>query len=381
MVFNFTAHLYCFSIFCGTLAVWLAKKNKLICNILSIFLLAVCIGGYQAYMCYCAMLLMLVLIMRCMQADYDWKCILKFSLKFLLILMLGYCAYMGILKGCLHHYEMNLTTYQGIDKIGQLDVRAFPETLKKIYINVFALFEVDYCKIAVTGLVKKCIVVLNICVLIMSVLYLLKNNCGVLKKIEFCVFLALLPIAMDAIEIMVPDGWIYTIMVFGMIGIFYLPIMMANEMVSEKVSIRKLFTGIVMCVIFLVSINYCYILNVNYTSLHYYLEVTENYYTILYSRIISTEDYSTDKEIVFVGSDFQNCPRPAYNIGDLAYTSFNVNVWSKVQVTNLYVGDTFREISEDEKSKYHSLIDNMSVYPNENSITAVDDVVLVKICE
>lgn len=112
------------------------------------------------------------------------------------------------------------------------------------------------------------------------------------------------------------------------------------------------------------SLNYSYIANANYTALNYNLQQAENYYVTFYNQVISTEGYTNDKEIVLEGGErFQNYPRiNKWGIEEIKYeaTGLDVNVYSKVRFLELYVGEDFRNITDDESQKYIDVIGELT---------------------
>lgn len=267
--------------------------------------------------------------------------------------------------------------------MGKIDIAKLPNILKTIYKNIGYVTQGDYLSVSITGVVQRCILVLYFLVISYLILWIIKEK-NALKTIELLFILLILPIALDAIELLAPESTKYSLQGLSMVGIFYLPIIMLERISLKRNWIKLCTVAITNGIIMMVTLNYCYTTNVNYTALHYKLELAENYYIVLYSQIVSTDGYTPEKEIVFVGGNrFQNVPKNQWNIGTLEYsgTGFDVNVYSKVKIMELYVGETFRNVTDEELNEYSEIIAQMDVYPCNQSIRVVDELVLVKIAE
>lgn len=109
-------------------------------------------------------------------------------------------------------------------------------------------------------------------------------------------------------------------------------------------------------------------------------ERTQNFFSILYSRILSQPGYESNMDIVFAGENFEELPTlKSYEIGELRYggNSFHINSYSRDAVMEIYFGKRYREITEEEKEIYSGLLDQMKAYPDYSSIRIVNNGMLI----
>lgn len=380
MFFPHTVHYYFFGLFLGVAGVYLAQQNRWYC-IFSVVLFALSLGIYQAYYPFIAVMFVLALIQKTLDLEVDWKYVIRDAFIYLLFLILGYLLYRVLNQYFLSVYETVLNDYQGISSMGQLNLRDLPHLIKETYKNYFFLYQMDYCSISATHVIRFCIAIIFALVFLFVVLDWKKRT--FLKNIELCVLLCILPVASNSIIIMVPNGDIYTLMVLGLIALFYLPILMAQNL---KTSIKSQLALILLtCIItLLASTNYAYQSNGNYRSLYYQNRMTENYYSILFSRIKSCEGYQEDMEIVLLGSNIDDSSfsdswhKYVFRYGGKdSHVMNTINAYSRADFMRRYFGYTVRDATESENREYAPYFIENETYPNSGSIKIIDNIVLV----
>ena len=92
MFFLFTVHYFALALLCIVAAAYLLKQSSLISFIGAAVLGACSLGIYQAYFPYFAVILLLALLIRCLDAQSNLKCIFLHALRCLAALILSYLA-------------------------------------------------------------------------------------------------------------------------------------------------------------------------------------------------------------------------------------------------------------------------------------------------
>ncbi|WP_027703158.1 glucosyltransferase domain-containing protein [Metaclostridioides mangenotii] len=398
MIFSYTIGYYAIAIFFVAFGIFMIKDFKFIGFILGVLLFSFSLGIYQAYYPLCASIFLLLLIKMCLDSETTGKQIVLTGIKFLLSLAIGYLLYKLFLEYHLHANNVGLSSYKGVDQMGKVDISLLPMQIVVILKSVLKLTFKDYLSISGTKIVQHSFLVMYIinCIAIILHIKNQKFNKGLaFKLLLMAIFILLLPIAMNFIVVMVPNGYVYTIMQMGFVCLFYLTIILVDhvcgdELLDNKINIPKkfqlnkvvLFSTIT--VILIATLNYSWQTNGNYRSLYYANRQLENYYQTLFTRIKSTENYNQDMDIYFVGEDIDD--RTFRNF-KWEYTPFQyggnsspLNTYSRSATIANYLGYSFIKIEKDseEYEKHKNDILEMDLYPNYNSIKIVENKIFVR---
>ena len=139
MMYNYVADGYSIAFFFSTLAALFMTSEKPR-YILSVLLIALSTGIYQAYITVTIMLVLLKLIDKIIYEKTPFKLILKRSLFMLLTGIAGMAVYAVILKVLLGIFSAELLDYQGINSTASLSSFDLPGSLyviKETFINCF----------------------------------------------------------------------------------------------------------------------------------------------------------------------------------------------------------------------------------------------------
>lgn len=381
MFYSYTVQFYFFAILLGTLGVHFAIKKRWY-SIVSPVLFSLSLGIYQAYYPFVAALLVLALIQETLNDDIDWKTVLKDSFLYLFLLLLGYFLYMGLNQLVLNLYQVTLEGYQGISSMGQLTIRELITQVKKSYLDYGLLFTNGYHGISLTAVIKIALIA-NFGFVLLFVILEWKGR-ALLKNLELCVLLLLLPLAANAIVIMVPYGFLHVLMLYGLLSLFYLPLLMAQNLKLSALY-RKIAILFVCLTTILSSLSYTYQNNGNYRSMYYKNRKMENYYAMLLGQARAVEGFHEDMEIVLTNHQFpDNSLNDNLNQRILRYDVVNPSLQFALEAESWhtfiyqYFGYITRDATTEELSKYASIIDEMDRYPNSGSIRIIDDKVFVK---
>ena len=145
LFFTFTAPYYGLAIFLSVLAVAVYKKKYGV--IVSAACIACSMGIYQAYLPLVITLFILLLLVECIRNQWKISNTIINGIKALIPIILGLIAYFGILKFFLYYYQIELDKYQGIDSMGQFELKTLPGLIKKCFRNTLFLFKEEYCSI------------------------------------------------------------------------------------------------------------------------------------------------------------------------------------------------------------------------------------------
>lgn len=390
MVFRYTAPYYGLSLLLSVLAAWVIDKHK--CGVLiSALLTALSMGIYQAYVPFTIGLLVLILLRDSLEENAKLAQLIRRGVVSCISLALGVGLYFVFLKIAAFFYsgtgEAVLDDYQGVSTMGQISLRELPYLIKKAWVSA-ALFPIrDYCELAAIRPLKVLWLVL-VGVILVQVGYIIVRKRTRLLLVAFCGLMGLLfPIAINFITIMVPDGLIYTIMVYSFVLVGCVPLALWECMPAEQEKGRRVFAQAIGILLSGIVLYNGYYANVNYTALYYSNRQVENFVNSLRIQARVLDGYSKDKKWVFVGEvgkftlydmwyevpyygGISNC-----TASELFNTTYSRDNWF-----GLYLGNGTVHASQEEELavKEDARVKRMPCWPEAGSIQVIDDYVVVK---
>ncbi len=394
------AFFFCMMLAC--LAAFLASRYKY-GYIAGIAPLVLSLGGYQAYFGVAVTLLLIVLIFEILQNQTPWKKTLFKGLRFLGMLGVSMALYLIIVR--LTTPETGLTSYMGVDKIGQIPLSELPRLIVAPYILISLFFRFDplgfhYPFIEVIFFACACISAALVA-LWCARTKLYKEP---IKLALLVVLLALFPVGCFIVALMNPSD-IHALMIYSvvMVPIFALNILDAYanqgsykpEKTTHKMIVRakrlsaitNLACWAVTAAISLCVFTYFVFSNEVYLKQFITYETAFAYSTELVTRIRETEDYAADSMIVFVG-------HPRYNpknqqLEDIQLTGAQYDFLSDATVLSgfleYYLNFTqprnFSQTSDLANTAEGAILANMPSYPGAGSIAVIQDKIYVKLSD
>lgn len=384
MIYRYTTIFYGISAVMAVLAVWVLGRFRG-SVFLSAVLVALSMGIYQAYVPLTIALFVLQLIREGLMGEADGKKLVIHGLWDCLALILGLGLYFAGMKISVALCSVDLVDYQGVSTMGSISLSQLPGLVRNAMKAVCLLPLRDYCGVANRALMRIAYLLLGGISLAMVLWIFVKK----IRNLGTCIITGLLLVAfllaVGFVEVMVPDGWIYTLMVYSFTLLACAPLVMLECLPQEEPG--KL-TGICrMAVILLVMLLVCfygYYANVNYTAVYFAGEQIENYLSGVVIRTTMTEGYTTDKQWALIG-DIQD---PLFDspwdeeitYTGLGFTQYLLNQYSRRDWIENYIGydipradaDTVVALAETEEVR------SMPCYPNAGSIRVIEDTVVVK---
>lgn len=381
MFFAFTIHYYMLALLLMVCAAYLLTKRSMLRFAAAVVLIACATGIYQAYLPFLAALLLLRLVYLCLQPEEKPRFIFLTALQYLAALLLSYALYMGLLHMILHMTHTQLSSYQSIDQMGALRLSALPSLIKNAYLHFLLLPLRDYHGFNATEAVR---LALLLC-FGLSASFLLLHRHEKKKTLLLCLFLLLLPLAANAIEVIAPESDLYTRMTLGLISVFYLPLLLAEQVRLSRVGIRRLLSAALTALLLVTALNYAWQNNGNYLATAYANEKAENYFTTMLTRARSLEGYRGDMQVVFVGKTISddalldNWNETPFNYSAQTSAKEQINQYSRSMLIMNYLGYYCREITPEEEARYVGVIAQMETYPNDGSLCIADNLVLIRL--
>lgn len=387
MIYRYTTIFYGISALLAVLAVWVPGRFRGSLPV-SAVLVALSMGIYQAYVPLTIGLFVLQLIREGLRGEADAGKLVIHGLRDCLALVLGLALYFAGLKVCNVIFPVELVDYQGVSTMGNITLSQLPQLVINAMKAVCRLPLEDYCGVANRALMRIAYLLLG-GISVAMVLWIFVKK---IRKPGTCIIIALLLVAfllaVGFVEVMVPDGWIYTLMVYSFSLLACAPLVFLECLPEEDR--KRLSQNCRLAVIFLVALlvfYYGYYANVNYTAAYFAGEQIDNYLSGVVLRVTMTEGFTTDKQWALMGDIqdplFDSPWQEEISYTGLGFTEYLLNQYSRRDWIENYIGydipradaGTIGALAETEEVRA------MPCYPNAGSIRVIGDVVVVKFGE
>lgn len=391
MYFMYTAPLYSFTILLSVAAVLLAKNTSrvLSSSILSVLCIMFALSIYQAYFPLTATMLVLLLIQNLIRGKENWKESLQSGVRYLLLLIAGLVLYYIILQVLLRYKGVTLNSYKGINQMGNLNLSELPLMIRDIYHNCIGMMWEDYCSLSSVPILRFGIIVTYASSMIIVLAAVFQKGRKTAERLLILLLALALPVAMDAIEIMCPDGTIYTLMVYGMVVAYFAAVLLWETVLQKEIQMPSLLSKTVSNILPLgmaiVVFGYIWSANGSYIMEYYATEQAENYLNRLVLRIESTSGYDDELPIAFIGSKISDehlsnqWKGSVFQFGGVKATL--INEYSRDQFMRSYLGYQYTSAPEEtiEELEQREEVQSMPCYPDDGSIAIIDDIIVVKL--
>ena len=381
MMYNYVADGYALAFLFSCIAAMLITKDKP-CYICSLVLIALSAGIYQAYITVTIMLLLLSLILELIYKNTAVKKVILKSLKFLLTGVLGMALYYLVMIVLLKLMGTTLLEYQGLDSAASfkgIDIAGALYTIKESFVSYFFDFSAG---LNVFGLINSIVLVLTLVLYLTDVI---KNKLGIAKILMLCVCVILLPIGASVLSFINSSIDYHNLMKMGFL-VFYLFLILQYERTGTDVLKSWAIVGVASVLVF----NYIIIANVSYHKLNMAYEKSYGTLIRIADRIEQTEGAGECDSIVVLGYLPES---EAYSVKlppDMTGTTDGYILRADDEIVgqsvlcsalNDYCGKNYKFILGEEKSDLLKRIDTDSLnnWPAKNSISIIDNVIVIKL--
>lgn len=386
LFFKYTAPYYGFGLLFSVLAVWVYDKYKR-GMLVSALLMSFSLGIYQAYIPRTIGLFVLLLIQKSLKADAQFFGLVRQGFLYCITLVLGLVLYFIILNILLRVYGVSLSDYNGINSMGKIALEDFPKLIYKAFYLLCMMPFKDYCGLADILPIQVAYVFLAVISVVMIGYLLLFRIRKIATAALTGVLCLLFPVAVNFIVIMSNGIWIYTLMVNAFVLVPCIPIVIfeclpntKNRIFSSDGILAKFIGSAIAVIIFA----YAYTANINYTAMYYSNRQVENYINSFITQVRMTEEFDTEKKWVYIGELDDPLLRLAWDYemsyggnfttsGQLQYYSRGAWIWHYLG----YMPPEADKAKVEEMVKL-SEVQKMPCWPDEGSIKAIDDVIVIK---
>ncbi len=393
--FMYTVVFYYLALFMSVLAAYLVVKfpKNILLHGVSVVLIACAIGTYQSYYSNTACLLLMMVIMLCVGIDGEknWKEILMTAVRYLAVLILGMVLYFVLNKFFLAFWGMSLNSYQGIDSMGQITPAQLFDAIKTCYKEFIGLCHKHVSYLNPTSHVKRCFVLIMLIYAVGAFTKIFCEKGCIIKKVFLGIGFILIPVGSFLVYIMVPNGWVYTLMEYSVVFVPIFGLIWAEHYTisfDKKEILRKMMQwtaalcAVVMLVVYIWYGNGCY-LSLEYTKYH-----DMAYYETMVTQIKSAEGYRDELPVALIGDTITD---ETHTMGSMMGLTFgmdgkietNINSYTRTFIITKLLGfaPRFCGYEEIQALMENEEVKEMPCYPDAGSIKVINDTVVVKIIE
>ena len=388
--FMFTAPAYFFSMLLSAGAVVLVhKRPNAVVFAFSMFLIAFSIGIYQAYLSFAASLAVFLLIVEGLRHESAFSCLMKKALLLVSMLICGLIVYLVINKLVVWFKGIELTTYQGLHKIGRIDWHLMP---KAIYQAYYDQFNALWFGIISSFFEQRLTILITVLGSIMFICLLWGSKASSYAKFFLLFLAAIAPLATNSVYLMSPRsmGGVHALMRMSLCFTYILPAVLCELLYEKRSGIircyaEKLLVGSLIVVLCLVPAVFCYRNNTAYLNAELAEEQAEAYLGSMVTRIRSAEGYSDDLPVAYIGFGITDSTLDRLPTFGKIYTyvlSFSLEEMLRTDLWEefcaLHLGWAPTEVEDISYYEELEQVQQMPCYPDSGSIKVIDNAIVVK---
>ena len=400
LLYSYTADAYFFAMFFSIFTVYAFYKikNKKLGTILGMASFIIMLSVYQSYMgITIGLILMLSIKQLLLEKDASLKVLKDLIIKAFL-LALSAILYFIITKILLQINGLTMSTYKGANEISLFTILgSLLPSIKNAYLAFIKYFFADGIILnRAWGREKLFLAFFGLAVMIYLVLFikmLKKEN----KSKEFClrfafatVLLALLPIFLNIVIVLAPGNEIYYLIATQML--LMIPfILMLFEMLPEKRMLENILNWGIVIVLTIIMVTYFLSIVVTYQTAEMTFQQAKTVANRVLDRMEEYPGYRSGMNKLFAGIiDDGNFPK-TLDIYNLAVTNslrssiFHATYWGQEKTWKNFMDvfcGTHIEFCKD--YEYYTIVNSdefkqMDIFPGENSVKIINDVMVVKL--
>lgn len=391
--YMFTADGYMLGTFLALLAVLLTKKYKY-GFLIGAILLCLGVGIYQANLSVAMAFITLWLVIDILNQKSTLKQLGAKMLQSVLLVGIGMVLYYVVYKISTSLFEVQMTTYQGLDKVGSLSFSDIPDRFTLIHeqLKIFFFRGIIEVPDGVNAL-EMLNVLIFITIIIATISTMIKKE--VYKNIpQFILFIILvisLPISYYIVYFLTPDVFYHILMVYSLSTVFIYLVLLYDRVDHLKFGFIERFTSWASVLLIALTIyNFGLIANIAYMNMEMRYEKTVSISNRILDRIEQLEDYEDIQKIVTVGRPAMYSHLTSKVIPDKIPSMvgssgehFLGDVSHLQKVIENFLGTRFEfaTTEEIEDIKQSARFKEMSKWPAKDSVQVFNDTVVIKFTE
>jgi|GEM_PF-585602 len=385
--YMFTADGYLFGFLLTVLSVLITKKYKYGFIPASI-LFYISVGIYQANLPLLSTLILVFLITEIIGRKITSLQLTSYLLRFFALASIGMSLYIINFKLYTTLFVGNITSYQGLDSVGQSDASIF-EHFKQIH-EAFSLF---FFRGFITDFPVNLFEWLNVAVFLLIgfgfILLLIQNRKFIPKINAFlaALMVLLMPLTSYMLYFTSADLTYHMLMVFALVSFYILPVVFYEHLSVPSIFV-KTFSWLSVLIAFVTIFNFALISNIAYLNMELKYEKSTAFVNRLISRIEQTENVTPSSKLAIIGRyrldstlSTSNIPESIPKMTGPLGDSIVLYPYHYNQMMQNHFGVTYKFVSEQEYQEIAASesFAEMDAWPSKNAVRIIDDIVVVKL--
>ena len=390
-VYFFTADCYMLAVLLATGGVWLMRRarNPFVGALLAAVPLCLSMGIYQSYLCWASTLMLLLLLKSAMSGERTLKSLLLEGAADVLALALATGLYLGVANVVLKLLGMGWTNYQNLNQMTEpVTIKALLGYVGEAYADVLRqLFGEAYgYKPRLLRLFRAAIVLLGV---LGTGLTLRRKRCKPGLWVLCAAIFALLPMSMNAMEILNKGEIAHTLMKLAYVAPYLLAVLLAETTFRDGAKLNVVCRRACVVCLLPVLLGNWILANSVYTNLKLAYDRSGLMANRIVSAIEQTDDYTGETPVLLAGFFGDNVPEATEGF-EMNY-AFNVGAreWAYITPQNLRdflsaemgVRMNLQPRNRQSEPAIAAAIAEMPCYPDSGYIRRVGDVLVVKLGE
>ncbi len=359
-----------------------------------IVFLGISMGIYQAYLSFTILLCILKLLVDILE-NKKIKELWSAAWRYMVMGIGSYVFYVVTLKIMLKIKNVEISGYQGTDRIGNFSLADFPRGLKTAWDNFinFARWE---NVLTTTAVMKYAFILIMLCAVLMYGYLFFEKKCykNVLNIILVVMLCAVIPFGSTIINILSPDTFFHLLMRLPWALFFVFAVLLGEKIVlkKEKTVLDVIKGGVVsvtyVCAAILIF-QFAVMANIVAFNMNARYEKTYATCLRLADRIEQTEGYTTGTKVAILGGvlNAENYPNTEITTEDLVgYFGSNGELCANdtgkfAEFMKHYLNVTIHTIPTEEEIELTKTekFQSMPCFPAEGSVDFIGDVLVIKL--
>ncbi|MEG0834342.1 MAG: glucosyltransferase domain-containing protein [Christensenellaceae bacterium] len=360
-------------------------------------LLCAALALYQAYLAFAVSLCIMFLIMEIVRGECDTIAIFKKARDLLLMGIGGGFLYLISVKISLMLTGTQMSAYAGSDTMGQIPLDQLPQLLKKAYGNFLYFFSGEQFFFS-NNILKTAYAIILLAIGLLTIYLVFKKK--LYARIEFCflvVLFGVLPIGINILDIVAPELGTRCTNSFQYVLVFVLSVVLSQTVAQTvctnklEIKVKQWQTPLILITVAIVAWNYCVMTNTYYLKLNVFYERTYAFCNRVIARVEQMPQFSSKSKVLYFG----DLPNQNYLNGFMfpeirneaglwgQYIGTQKNTKHDYKIRNFldfHLGIATSLASEEERKQIQNSDEllNMDIWPAEDSVKVVNDLIVVK---
>jgi len=403
--YMFSADLFAGSFLLSVLAVFFAKKYKYGC-VVGAFCLMLSLSLYQAMIGYTIGLVLLILILEIFKKSKFTVDMLYIFVRYAVMGIMGLILYILSIRISLYLLDLQMSTYRGLDNMGQISVSQIPYLAHRTYEGFFAYFLSQRFVFSFSNTMIRLHITSFILCFILGCFIYIKSKLykSIANTLLLVICVIALPIALNIIDFVNPAYRASDLNIVQFTVVF-ITLLTLCENVSlaefQKKGLRNaaqlLKYASIVCV-FLIGTGYWQQTGQHYYVFHIYNQRTFAFYNRVLARIETVEGYRSSLPVAFIGGGQDGMNNRIMNFSRSAHTYHpSMHTQALWHATFPFVGyvsplknqrfiSRFLGVELDlaTPAQRSAIMENdeflrMPAWPAQDSVRIIDDVIVVKL--